>query len=475
MIAGRDGALDLPILMGSPRALDDFFHVAAHRSFEELPGQRYRSSGVDVALVVPELDLVVGSGERRGPVVFRPVNPADPGAKPGLGLEDGRLEPGVDEIPGLAVWNRDVQLRHGNSPPLDRRSARFARVVRSILPRASFSIEDEPMKTRAETARAPLTAYESEQVQQIAAWKSRPPNAFSEMWKRMILPGARLVEKLIPDRLVQAAIERSYDMAERLAGQEDIRRRAGVKDLHELRDKPLEECDRLARQVGLSAQTVAIAEGAATGAGGVLTTLVDVPLLFVLALRTILKIGHCYGYPLDHHKGQHFVLGVLLAALSGSLEIRRHRLDRLHELEELLVVEAQEELVTEELLSFLFQLEVFEEVPGVGALSGALLNLAFMHRVDVTAQRVFQEHWLRENGKVGAIAPAPSAERHRATGWAGALGRVAYSGCYGLGFGVALPVYAVATLFRPRDNAAARLGRDGATTRAEHAPALALS
>ena len=43
-----------------------FFIVAAHGSLEKLPGQRYRSLGMDVAFVVPELDLVVRSGERRG-------------------------------------------------------------------------------------------------------------------------------------------------------------------------------------------------------------------------------------------------------------------------------------------------------------------------------------------------------------------------------------------------------------------------
>ncbi len=262
---------------------------------------------------------------------------------------------------------------------------------------------------------------------------------------------------------MQAAIERSYDIAERLAGQEDIRRRAGVQDLHELRGQPLEVCDRLAREVGLTARTLAVVEGAATGAGGVLTTLVDVPLLFILSLRTIFKIGHCYGYPLEHNKGRHFVLGVLLAALSGSIETRRHRLKRLRELEELLIVETQEEVITEELLSFLFQLEIFEEVPGVGAISGALLNLAFMHRVDMTAQRVFQERWLRDNGKVDVIAPAPESAQLLAHGWAGALGRVAYAGCYGLGFSVALPVYAVATLFRTMDNAVTRGIRDGAS------------
>ena len=115
----------------------------------------------------------------------------------------------------------------------------------------------------------------------------------------------------------------------------------------------------------------ATVEGAATGAGGVLTTVIDIPLLFILSLRTILRIGHCYGYTLDHPHDQKFVLGVLIAATSGSLATRRKRLDQLREIEHLLVEETQEEILADELLSLLFQLEIFEEVPGVGLISGA--------------------------------------------------------------------------------------------------------
>jgi hypothetical protein len=318
------------------------------------------------------------------------------------------------------------------------------------------------MSHRTEVAETGLTAYEAEQVRQIGAWKSEPPHPLSELWKMIALPAARAVEKVLPDAAVRSAIERSYDASELLAGREDIQRQAGVKDLTELRNEPLEICEGLAKRVGLAAQTLATAEGAATGAGGVLTTLIDVPLLFVLALRTVLRIGHCYGYPLDQPKDRPFVLGLLIAATSGSLEIRRQRLSRLRELEDLVLEEAQVEILTEEVLAFLFQLEVFEGVPGIGAISGALLNLMFMHRVDITARRVFQERWLRDNGKIREIVPSEAPARHLATGWSGALGRAAYSVCYGIGFGVALPAAIAAALFRPLDNAVTRGFRDGA-------------
>ncbi len=227
------------------------------------------------------------------------------------------------------------------------------------------------MSTRTKAVERKLTPYESEQVEQIARWKSTPPNPIAELFKSITTSITDLVEKAIPDNLVIAAIEAAYKTSERLAGKEDIKRRASVSQLGELRKKPLEECDRLAQQVGAVALTLATVEGAVTGAGGVITTLIDVPLLFVLALRTILRIGHCYGYTLDHAHDEKFILGVLITATSGSLATRRKRLDQLREVEHWLVEETQEDILADEALSFLFQLEIFEEVPGVGLISGA--------------------------------------------------------------------------------------------------------
>jgi hypothetical protein len=296
--------------------------------------------------------------------------------------------------------------------------------------------------------RADLTPYEAEQVREIAAWKSKPPNPLAELYKKATLTVADLVQKVIPDKLAIAAIDKAYSVSELIAGHKDIERQAGVHELTELRKKPLEECDRLARRVSFVATTWASAQGAATGAGGFITTLVDMPLLFVFSLRTIRKIGHCYGYTLDHEHDRKLVLGILIAATSGSLATKRQRLDQLQEIKHWLVEETQEDILADEALSLLFQLEIFEELPGIGLVSGALLNLAFIRRIDITARRVFQERWLKDNGKVHYIKPAEVHERHLVAGWRGAFGRVAYSGVYSVGFGASLPVYLAGSVLR---------------------------
>ncbi len=274
------------------------------------------------------------------------------------------------------------------------------------------------MSVATRTKATKLSAYESEQIRRIAAWKSEPPNPLNELWKRVSLPVAREVERLIPDASVRAAIIKAYDVSERLAGQGAIKRRAGVRDLAELKHKPLEECDALAAGVERSAEILALAEGAATGVGGMITTLLDVPLLFVLSLGTIRKIGHCYGHALESHRDVNFVLGVLIAAMAGTPEARRARINRLRELEELLIEEIQEEIFAEEVLSFLFQIEIFAGIPGVGLLSGAALNGLFMRRVCEFARLAFQEALAagKRQGPLDRAGPGGRA----GTGWAGA-------------------------------------------------------
>jgi hypothetical protein len=156
-------------------------------------------------------------------------------------------------------------------------------------------------------------------------------------------------------------------------------------------------------------------------------------------------------------------LGILITAVSGSLEIRRRRLSQLRDIEELVIEEAQEEVIVEEALSLLFQLEVFGEIPAMGAVSGAVLNVAMMNRVDVTSRRIFQERWLQHAGTVTVIRPATAHPRALAGGLAGAIGRAAYEGCYYFGFGAALPIYLAAAVVRPMNQALTRGLRDRAS------------
>ena len=69
------------------------------------------------------------------------------------------------------------------------------------------------MAARPNRKKAPLTDYQRSQVEQIAAWKSLPPDPLTELWSIIARPLARLVGALTPDRLVEIAIEKADDLA----------------------------------------------------------------------------------------------------------------------------------------------------------------------------------------------------------------------------------------------------------------------
>jgi hypothetical protein len=299
-----------------------------------------------------------------------------------------------------------------------------------------------------------LTEYEARQVAEIAAWKGCRPHVIEELFNLVATQVARVIEKVIPDTFAHKGISALYDTADRAAGQEGIVRKMGVGDLGELRDWPLEKCDCLAKKVGLGALGVCAAGGGVTGAGGTLTIALDVSLLFALAMRTIIKIGRSYGYSLEGTSGRAFVLGILITALAESREkMWQTCLTRLHEVEDKMLIEAQEEILVEESASFLFQLEALGEIPGMGAVTVCLLHLWLIHRVERTARLVFQERRLRDWGKVDVIEPTARAHRGiDGAGPVGIAGRATYGIIHQFAFAVTFPVFFVGAGLEPVGN-----------------------
>jgi uncharacterized protein (DUF697 family) len=293
-----------------------------------------------------------------------------------------------------------------------------------------------------------LTVYELEQVRQIAAWKSAAPrHALSGLVRTVTAPGVRFLERMMPERLILGCIAQSYRAALTLVREEEE-----GDELESGGDawwRTLDKCDAMAEKRCARANAVAVMQGAVTGVGGMVTTVADIPLLLALSMRTVMRVGRCYGYSLKEQGDQKFVMGVLVAGSSGSLKMKNQRLRHLQLAQEWAFGQSQEELIAEELFAILFHMELFEEIPGLGSVVAGLLNLGFVRQVGQTAQRVFQERWLRDHRGIGPIEPTggvvwtgkPSLRRK--------LSRAASSTCYCLGFSVALPASVVVSTLSP--------------------------
>jgi hypothetical protein len=254
----------------------------------------------------------------------------------------------------------------------------------------------------------PLSDYEAHVVEEIAAWKGEKMGIYGRVTNKVTRPFAWALRHVIPEIAARKAIEAAYATSDWLAGPAEVLQKGAVQKLEELQHKSLELSDRLADQIGLGSQAVAAVDGAVTGAGGFLFAAADVGALAVVALRAIHRLGHCYGYPLDQPQDRAYILGILMVAGIKSPTERLELLGKLQQVEHWVLAETVEALALESLSKQFIKLASLEAVPGVGAVFGSVANVVFVRQVLRTARHIFQERWLRGNGKIDAIPPAIS-------------------------------------------------------------------
>ena len=134
------------------------------------------------------------------------------------------------------------------------------------------------------------------------------------------------------------------------------------------------------------------------------------------------------------------------AALIRLLEKETIQSEDQARLEALLENKAKGELeddVVEQIASSLLENKIEEGIPFLGEIAGVLLDNAFIDRIEEAARCTFQERWLRDQGKVGVIAPAEGHQRAGTSLGAG-LTQAVYSTSYAVSFGVVFPAALVA-------------------------------
>jgi len=111
---------------------------------------------------------------------------------------------------------------------------------------------------------------------------------------------------------------------------------------------------------------------------------------------------------------------------------------------------------------------------GIHPAVGFLFDSTFMHSVDEAARRVFQERWLRHNGRVTSIPPAAAVERRSSLEEFGlALGQLMYTSGAVIGFTVTIPGAIVKNLLGRRRTPLSLGARHGTDNAVEAAAATA--
>lgn len=276
---------------------------------------------------------------------------------------------------------------------------------------------------------AKMSDYEQAQAEEIEKWKAEEPGAISQIFGIVVQPLAWLVQQVIPEAAIQGALDFASAAGKWLADTEDILHEAEAKKVSELRVKDLSLSHRLADEVHNWAIGVAVVEGTATGTFGILGAPVDVPAIITVAMRTIHKVGLCYGYECESEADRQFVLGILAASGANSIEEKVAALTTLRALEVFIARQtwksmaekaAQSQLSKEAAIIGIKNLarqlginitkrRALAAIPAIGALIGGSVNGWYVKDVGWAARRAFQGRWLRDNGKLIDTESRPSA------------------------------------------------------------------
>jgi hypothetical protein len=268
-----------------------------------------------------------------------------------------------------------------------------------------------------------LGDYEKEQIRAIAEWKEEKPSAVRTALGFVLFPLSIFIQAVIPRPAIRRAIEGASAAAEWLADEGEVRRKGEVSAIGELRTKDLRRSDKLAHEVHHWAVGLAAAEGVGSGFWGLYGLALDIPFIITFALRTIHKIGLCYGYQAKDEEGRRFVLALLSVAGANTpgekaeaikilraidLMVAKRTMKTVAEKAVLRQLAKETVLISMEKLSSqvginITERKVLQAIPAIGAAVGGSVNGWFLNDVGWAARRAFQERWLIENDLIPAI------------------------------------------------------------------------
>lgn len=129
----------------------------------------------------------------------------------------------------------------------------------------------------------------------VIAWRDRTAHPDLRGLPVVNVPALSRVRKVVPEGAARRTLAAAYAASVRVSQPKALLRQAGVESIEALRSKPLLDCDALARKTARQSGWLAGSSGAALGVAGAAGLVADAPALMLIALRTLVRIGYCYG------------------------------------------------------------------------------------------------------------------------------------------------------------------------------------
>jgi hypothetical protein len=158
---------------------------------------------------------------------------------------------------------------------------------------------------------------------------------------------------------------------------------------------PLVEKEALAKKSIETYVNLGMLSGAGTSAGGIFTSLLDLPLLMSFKIKLIFEIASCFGYDLKDPKERYYALLIFREAFSSPVQ-KKHHLKALIEYEarraklEDPLAQIDWQGFQQEYRDYIDLAKLLQFIPGIGIVIGAGVNRQLIMHLGETAINAYR-------------------------------------------------------------------------------------
>jgi uncharacterized protein (DUF697 family) len=241
-----------------------------------------------------------------------------------------------------------------------------------------------------------MTLYETRIVAELAVWQKRmqsAPSFSSQLAKRL----QNRINKAIPEKIHHAITFAIKQMTQAVFfGAGFTTNRAAL-------PPSLEECERFVLERIRFYRNTATAEGAITGAGGILLGLADFPIWLTLKMKMLFEVASLYGYDTSRYQERVFMLHIFELCFSSPLHRNKVYtiIDHWPEYEKQLPKDMNEfdwRSFQQEYRDYIDIAKLLQLIPGIGAAVGAYVNHRLTMKLGKTAMNAYRMRWFQEEG-----------------------------------------------------------------------------
>jgi hypothetical protein len=162
-----------------------------------------------------------------------------------------------------------------------------------------------------------------------------------------------------------------------------------------IKNLSLMERERLVKEKTRFYKTTAIIEGAATGAGGIIMGLTDLPLLLSIKIKFLYDVASIYGFDANDYSERLYLLHIFQLAFSSKSNVNKifEKMQRWEEYSTSLPDDINHfdwKNFQQEYRDFIDLAKLLQMMPGIGAVVGSYVNHNLMKKLSETAIQAYR-------------------------------------------------------------------------------------